>query len=432
MTPARTSVEADFSQVFAARFFDASGKPAAGEVVQFSNDACGRFANGGFVATATADANGVASMPFTAMQPGGTVCTVVASAGAQVRYQVFTYRLSQVTLDVTVPEHPLAGEAFDLLVRARMGAYALPNVDLAAAVVAKSGGGTISPGTANTGTDGQVTFRVAPGGSGDFDVEVSLRALTKRVPIRLEAPDAPEPGPRPHEDMWYSGPSENGWGLSIVEHRDILFVVIYAYDDAGRPTWYVISNGTWNGNTYTGAIHQPRGTPYYAYDTSRLAMGAPVGSATITFHDADRAALDYSINGTAGSKSITRFLFGPPAAAPMTGRGDMWWGGVAQSGWGLSVIQQGALLFVMWYTYDAEGRPTWFTMPAGAWTSADTYEGRLYRTTSSPWLGRAYDPGRFQPVDAGAYRLRFTATGAIFEYSVDGRTGTLPLTRFAF
>src|SRR5688572_9888962 len=370
-------------------------------------------------------------MPFTAMQPGGTVCTVVASAGAQVRYQVFTYRLSQVTLDVTVPDHLAAGEPFDLPVRARMGNYALPNVDLAAAIVLGNGGGSIVPGTANTGTDGQVTFRVTPGGSA-FDVDVSLRALTKRVAIHLETPDVPEPGPRPHEDMWYSGPAENGWGLSIVQHRDELFWMLCAYDDAGRPTWYVVSNGSWNGNAYTGAIHSPRGTPFHAYDASRLVMGAPVGNATITFHDADHATLDYAINGVAGRKAITRFLFGPPGASPMTARGDMWWGGLSQSGWGLSVIQQGAMLFVMWYTYDAEGRPTWFAMPAGSWTAADTYEGTLYRTTGSPWLGRAYDPARFQPVDVGTYRLRFTGSGATFEYSLDGRPGTLPLTRFAF
>src|SRR5258705_10487403 len=70
VSPDRTSVEADSTQVFSARFLNASGQPSAGEAIQFSNDACGRFSNGLFIASPLTDANGVASMPFTAMQPG--------------------------------------------------------------------------------------------------------------------------------------------------------------------------------------------------------------------------------------------------------------------------------------------------------------------------------------------------------------------------
>src|SRR6185436_2053837 len=121
---------------------------------------------------------------------------------------------------------------------------------------------------------------VTPSGAGDYDVQVYLRnTLMKTVPIRFAAPTPVGA----NSDLWWSGIGENGWGLSIIEHRDILFILVYAYDDAGRPTWYVISSGTWSGNTYSGSIYSPRGTPFYAYDASRLSMGAPVGTATIAF-----------------------------------------------------------------------------------------------------------------------------------------------------
>jgi hypothetical protein len=429
ISPDRTSVEADTTQVFSARFLNASGQPAAGEAVSFSNDACGRFSNGLFIASAVTDSNGVASMPFTAMQPGGVVCQVVAAAGAQVRFQVFTYRLSQVSINATAPSSPTPGQSFQVPVDVRMGVFSLPNIDVAARVSA--GSGSVSPASINTGAGGTINFNVTPG-SGDFDLAFSVRTLTRTVLIRY-APAAPAVDPI-HQDLWWAGPGENGWGLTIVEHRDVLFVLVYAYDANGQPTWFVLPSGTWDsaGTTYSGALYSPRGTPFYMYDASRLAMGSPIGDATIAFADREHATLRYTINGVAGEKAITRFAFGPTATAPLTGRTDMWWGGIAQNGWGIAVIQQNASLFTMWYTYDAAGAPLWYTMPAGSWTSSDAYEGRVYRTTGSPWLGRAYDPSLFKPVDVGSYRLRFSGETGTFEYSVEGRAGSLALTRTPF
>jgi len=196
----------------------------------------------------------------------------------------------------------------------------------------------------------------------------------------------------------------------------------------------VLPAGTWDSAhaVYSGALYSPRGTPFYSYDANRLAMGSPVGSATFTFSDRDHATLRYTVNGVSGEKAITRLQFGPAATSSLTGRSDMWWGGVAQNGWGIAVIQQNASLFTMWYTYDPSGAPLWYAMPSGAWTASDTYEGRVYRTTGSAWLGQAYDASLFRPVDVGSYRLRFSGETATFEYSVEGRVGTLPLTRTPF
>jgi hypothetical protein len=80
LTPDRISVEAGTSQVVSVQFTDAAGRPAAGETAQFSNDACGTFPNGTFVMNTVTNADGAASLPFTASQPGGTVCAMLVSA----------------------------------------------------------------------------------------------------------------------------------------------------------------------------------------------------------------------------------------------------------------------------------------------------------------------------------------------------------------
>jgi hypothetical protein len=111
----------------------------------------------------------------------------------------------------------------------------------------------------------------------------------------------------------------------------------------------------------------------------------------------------------------------------------MWWGGPEQSGWGVSIMEKPGGLFSVWFTYDEKGDATWFVMPDGRWTSSDTYEGRMYRTTSSPWFGGAYDASQFRATEVGPCRLRFTGKNAArLEYNVDGRGGTLDLVRFSF
>ena len=48
---------------------------------------------------------------------------------------------------------------------------------------------------------------------------------------------------------------------------------------------------------------------------------------------------------------------------------------------------------------------------------------------SSPWLGHAYDSSQLQVIDVGPYSLKFNGGNAVLEYSVEGRSGTLSLTR---
>ncbi|WP_171089370.1 hypothetical protein [Usitatibacter rugosus] len=268
----------------------------------------------------------------------------------------------------------------------------------------------------------------APALTGSIRFNSAVPLPSTQAPAPPGVPVAPQV-----QGLWWSGPQENGWGMSIVQHADQLFAVIYAYDSAGAPTWYVVPGGTWNPQRtiFTGTIYTPHGTPFFAYDPSHWSVGAPRGTITLAFQGSSSATFDYTIDGVSGRKAILPQAFGRDGYTPQAGLSDMWWGGAAQNGWGIALLQQQSVLFSVWFTYGANGAPQWLVMLDGVWTSPSTYEGRIYRTNGSPWLG-VYDPALFRTTNVGSFKLRFVGDGAVLEYSVDGHIGSMPLVRQAF
>lgn len=417
VTPTNTSVLGGERQVYSVRFFDALGRPSAGETVVFANDACGSFDNGGFSTSAVTDASGTASVGFTARAQGIT-CWITAQAGVTARFNVFTYTLGQVSLSGSIfPADPRPGQAFTFDALAKSGAYPVYGSRVEARAVPATAA-SITGGEG--GEDGHTQYQVTPNGFGAFEIEMSYRGITRRYAV--PAADAPL------QDMWWSGPAENGWGMSVVQHGERLFCAIYAYDTAGDPRWYVVPGGT-----CSGPVYAPRGSPFGAYDASKLVVGAPVGSANVTFSGSGAASLELSIGGVAGRKALTRQAFGLPESLAAPRRvGDMWWGGASQNGWGIALLQQHRTIFGVWFTYDEDGLPTWFVMPAGFWVDGNTWQGRIYRTRGSPWLGQSYDASKLVSTDVGPFTLRFEAEAANFTYTIAGKTGTISLMRQAF
>jgi hypothetical protein len=74
-------------------------------------------------------------------------------------------------------------------------------------------------------------------------------------------------------DMWWAGSNENGWGIAILEQSPKIFPVVYAYDNSGAPTWYVVPSGLWIANgVFQGALVATTGSPWvgHAYDPALL------------------------------------------------------------------------------------------------------------------------------------------------------------------
>jgi hypothetical protein len=253
---------------------------------------------------------------------------------------------------------------------------------------------------------------------------------------------APRSPPTNYQDMWWGGPSQNGWGVSVVQHGMTTFAVVFAYDENGAPTWHVIPQAFWAGGygrTLQGISYQPRGTPFYAYDATRLDVGSGHGIGEISFIGGKEARLFMEgahfgggLEPQAPGQPLVRQDFTVNADIPLRGVGDMWWGGASQNGWGIAIHEQPGALFSVWLTYGDDGNPTWFVMPGGAWTGANEYSGQIYRTRSSAWLQTPYDATKLQVIPVGSYRLRFNGDTAAFDYSIDARSGTLSLSRQPF
>jgi len=108
-----------------------------------------------------------------------------------------------------------------------------------------------------------------------------------------------------------------------------------------------------------------------------------------------------------------------------------WWI-PSESGWGLTVFDQGNLLAPTWFTYDTDGEPTWFIV-AGAFPQADgSYAGEVLRLTGTPFA--LIDGAATQSAtSAGSVSLTYAGEDALtFAYTVDGISQTKSLEKFSF
>lgn len=120
------------------------------------------------------------------------------------------------------------------------------------------------------------------------------------------------------------------------------------------------------------------------------------------------------------------------AAAPSVDYTDLWWS-PNESGWGLNLTQHASrIIFGVWYTYELDGSRTWYVIPGGSWTSANTYTGALY-TTAGPAFNMPFDPAHVEQRQVGTATLTFTdANHGTFAYSIDGVAGSKSITRQPF
>jgi hypothetical protein len=111
-------------------------------------------------------------------------------------------------------------------------------------------------------------------------------------------------------DQWWIE-AESGWGASVLQQADIIFVDLFVYGADNAPTWFTAaaayqSTGPAGHVVFVGDLYRTNG-PYY---------GAPFGSAPVTYakvgtlmFDADTvttATLTYTVGGVAYVKNVTR------------------------------------------------------------------------------------------------------------------------------
>jgi len=105
---------------------------------------------------------------------------------------------------------------------------------------------------------------------------------------------------------------------------------------------------------------------------------------------------------------------------------------LAEGGWGINFTHQGDVIFVSWFTYDANGKPQWFSMTALVQPDG-SYVGSIDATTGPPYSAVPYDPTGVTHTTVGTGRLAFTdANNGTFQYTLNGISQVKPLARFVF
>src|SRR5688572_2861173 len=115
---------------------------------------------------------------------------------------------------------------------------------------------------------------------------------------------------------------------------------------------------------------------------------------------------------------------------------DMWFN-PGESGWGVTIADHETQLFAVWYTYDIDGSPVWFTVPGGTFNAERTFfTGDLYRTTGPSFVG-PFNPNAVTTAKVGTASFDFAPAGgppgsAVFSWSVGSAGLTKRIQRLPF
>ena len=250
------------------------------------------------------------------------------------------------------------------------------------------------------------------------------------------------------QGLWFASPafSESGWGVNLAQQGDIVFATWFTYDTDGSGMWLVMSDGRRQAgtNTYQGQLFRTTGPAFDSatFDPTRVTP-APVGSATFSFTDGNNGTFTYTVNNVTQTKAITRQIFASPlptcaeggAAGSAPNFSDLWFRSPAfsESGWGVNLTQQGDVLFVTWFTYDANGKGLWLVGSDVRRTTGNTFTGQLFRTTGPAFSSTPFNPTQVVPSAVGTATFTFTdANNGTFAYTVNGVSQSKPITRQVF
>jgi hypothetical protein len=231
--------------------------------------------------------------------------------------------------------------------------------------------------------------------------------------------------------------------LNLTQQGNIVFATWFTYDAAGHGQWLVMSNGArTSGSSFEGTLYRTRGPAFNdaRFDPSHV-VGTPVGTASLSFSDANHGTFTATVDGVTVSKPITRQVFGAlptctaggsPGASP--NYQDLWWRpNGAESGWGVNLTHQGDVMFMTWFTYDANGQGMWLVASNVNKISNSHYSGTLYRTTGPAFNTAKWDASRVTSTPVGTVSFRFSdARNGVFSYTVDGVSQSKPITRQEF
>src|SRR5262249_21247846 len=138
--------------------------------------------------------------------------------------------------------------------------------------------------------------------------------------------------PPNYQGLWWRAPagSEAGWGLNVAHQGDTVFATWFTYDLQGEPLWLAAELHPNAAGAFSGVLFTTTGPAFgTSFDPARVTE-TDVGTATLSFTDAENGTFSYTINaGALGvtaisqTKAITRQVFGPVPTCVWGGQSNL-------------------------------------------------------------------------------------------------------------
>jgi hypothetical protein len=112
-------------------------------------------------------------------------------------------------------------------------------------------------------------------------------------------------------DQWWN-PGESGWGASVLQQYDTLFIDLFVYGSDGRPTWYtaaVYYQPQSGRSLFTGDLYVTSGPWFGGFFNPANVGTRRVGTLQFDANGTDFATLTYSVDGVVVQKAIQRQLW---------------------------------------------------------------------------------------------------------------------------
>jgi len=152
------------------------------------------------------------------------------------------------------------------------------------------------------------------------DGQTQTKSLTRfgfdgRDIVCRASPTTSRAGATNFSDLWWSGPTSEGWGMHMSHFNDRVIATWYTYDTDRKAIFYLGLTTKQADGSFTGQLfRQNNGTPF------NLINGAPptdgstqVGTLRLSFSDGQTANFSYTVGNVTQTKPLTRITFGDTA-----------------------------------------------------------------------------------------------------------------------
>ena len=151
------------------------------------------------------------------------------------------------------------------------------------------------------------------------------------------------------QGLWWE-PARSGSGFEMFNAGGQVMVVWYTFDEGGRPTWYTAQGTQASLGTQSWPLLKHR------WVNGRKAEPSVVGSLLLGLTNPESAQVAWQVGSQRGTSTIEPFVLS--GVVNEQDRSGTWFDPL-NSGWGLTLTEQGDITGGALFTYDAAGEPTW-------------------------------------------------------------------------